>query len=422
MTVPEVPTLERNKTTQDSRSRPSNSIRNYRGARHNRIRPKATFRRKNYATVRNRPLSAYSVLVRELALSDPNPTNIPLDKHISEGTAAEIIRESPGTVRIPHVFESAWTERELVPQDVAESSSQVFLPDIELMSRSLAENYRRSSQSLAEALTRQIAVSSSQALLPDIELMSRSFAENYRRSSQSLAEALTRQIAVSSSQALLPDIELMSRSFAENYRRSSQSLAEALTRQIAVSSSQALLPDIELMSRSLAENYRRSSQSLAEALTKITPAFGQIGEYERRKILLAKLRRDYHAQVADRIQEYLEFRDQELDEPPIAVQSLRSLVAFVIQEPNLLPPIIGSDPQGQIEIEWHLKDNGDPSSVWGRGNGVVSMRFLESGQIQFVALSGPFRRGQERLKLHGISTRSEIFADLGEFAERVTTS
>ena len=108
--------------------------------------------------------------------------------------------------------------------------------------------------------------------------------------------------------------------------------------------------------------------------------------------------------------------------PSIVVESLRSLVRFIVQEPNLLPPIIGSDPHGCMEIEWHLRDNGDPDSVWGRGNGVVSLKFLESGDIHFVAVSGPFKRGQERLKVIGTSRGPEIIAELRDFAQRVTTS
>ena len=138
--------------------------------------------------------------------------------------------------------------------------------------------------------------------------------------------------------------------------------------------------------------------------------------------LLALLKRYSQAHVAELIEHYFHLRDQEPNRPPIAIESLMSLVRFMIQEPDLLPPIIGSDPQGCMEIEWHLRDNGDPNSAWGRGNGVVSLKFLESGDIQFVALSGPFRRGQERLKIHGKSTRSEIIADLLEFAPRVSKS
>ena len=109
----------------------------------------------------------------------------------------------------------------------------------------------------------------------------------------------------------------------------------------------------------------------------------------RRAYLLTFLRHRGQTLIADRIQRYFDVRDQEPDEPPIISESLSSLVSFMVQESNLLPPIIGSDPEGQMEIEWHLRDNGDPGSVWGKGNGVVSLRFLKSGEIHYVALSGP---------------------------------
>ena len=128
------------------------------------------------------------------------------------------------------------------------------------------------------------------------------------------------------------------------------------------------------------------------------------------------------AAAAAKIQEFLAIREEDPDEPPINRESLLSLVQFLIQEPQLLPPVVSSDLDGLMEMEWHLLDNGDPNTPWGRGNGVVSLKFLKSGSIQYVALSGPRRRGQDRLRLHGEATKCEMLADLGEFAQKITTS
>ena len=98
--------------------------------------------------------------------------------------------------------------------------------------------------------------------------------------------------------------------------------------------------------------------------------------------------------AASRIQEFLAIRDEDPDEPPIIRESLLSLVHFLIQEPKLLPPVVSSDLDGLMEIEWHLLDNGDLNTLWGRGNGVVSLKFLKSGNIQYVALSGPKEKGK----------------------------
>ena len=141
---------------------------------------------------------------------------------------------------------------------------------------------------------------------------------------------------------------------------------------------------------------------------------------DERKVLLDRLAVMGRKDVANRIQQYLDIVDDEPDEPPVAIESLRSVVSFIVQQPKLTPPIVGSDPQGLMELEWHLKDNGDPNSVWGRGNGVVSMKFLGSGKIQYVALSGPYRPDAEREETQGESTKEEIMDSVGVFAHRIT--
>ena len=141
---------------------------------------------------------------------------------------------------------------------------------------------------------------------------------------------------------------------------------------------------------------------------------------DERKVLLDRLAGMGRKDVADRIQQYLDIVDDEPDEPPVTMESLRSVISFIAQQPKLAPPIVGSDPHGLMELEWHLLDNGDPSSVWGRGNGVVSMKFLGSGKIQYVALSGPYRPGAERAERQGESTKEEIMVSLGVFAHRIT--
>ena len=141
---------------------------------------------------------------------------------------------------------------------------------------------------------------------------------------------------------------------------------------------------------------------------------------DERKVLLDRLAGMGRENVADRIQQFLNIVDDEPDEPHVAMESLRSVVSFIAQQPKLAPPIVGSDPQGLMELEWHLKDNGDPNSVWGRGNGVVSMKFLASGKIQYVALSGPYRSGAEREETQGESTKEDMMDSLGMFAHRIT--
>ena len=145
-----------------------------------------------------------------------------------------------------------------------------------------------------------------------------------------------------------------------------------------------------------------------------------LGSWDQKTALINYLRRLGRIDVANRIQKFIDILDEDPEEPPIVLESLRSLVIFIAQQPNLVPPIVGSDPQGLMELEWHLKDTGDPNSIWGRGNGVVSLKFLESGNIQFVALSGPFREGFKREESQGASRKEEVMESLGAFAPRIT--
>ena len=136
--------------------------------------------------------------------------------------------------------------------------------------------------------------------------------------------------------------------------------------------------------------------------------------------LIAYMRERGRTPVADRIEEFLALLAEEPDEAPIAMDSLRSLVSFVLMTPNLRTPIVGADREGLMELEWHLADNGEPDSLWGRGNGVVSLKFLTSGLIQYVALSGPHQKGVERLRKQGESTKEYMLRSLGEFTPRIT--
>ena len=141
---------------------------------------------------------------------------------------------------------------------------------------------------------------------------------------------------------------------------------------------------------------------------------------ESETALTAYLRGRGKSPVADRIDKFLGILAEEPDEAPIVFDSLRSLVSFVLMSPTLSPPVVGSDTEGLMELEWHLADNGNPDSFWGRGNGVVSLKFLTSGLVQYVALSGPHQKGMLRLQTQGVSTKDYLLRSLGEFTAKIT--
>lgn len=141
---------------------------------------------------------------------------------------------------------------------------------------------------------------------------------------------------------------------------------------------------------------------------------------ESETALTAYLRDRGKGPVADSIDKFWDILAEEPDEAPIVIDSLRSLVSFVLMTPTLRTPIVGSDPEGLMELEWHLPDNGNPDSFWGRGNGVVSLRFLASGLVQYVALSGPHQKGVLRLQTQGVSAKEYMLRSLGEFTSKIT--
>ena len=143
-------------------------------------------------------------------------------------------------------------------------------------------------------------------------------------------------------------------------------------------------------------------------------------ETNSQDVLASFLKENGHQSVADRIERHLALLSEDPDEPPIVIESLRSMVGLIVMVPNLGTPIVGSDPEGLMELEWHLPDNGDPDSFWGRGSGVVSLKFLSSGLVQYVALSGPHQKGIERLRKQGESTKQYLLSSLGEFTPRIT--
>ena len=115
--------------------------------------------------------------------------------------------------------------------------------------------------------------------------------------------------------------------------------------------------------------------------------------------LLAHLREKGRQPIADRIEEFLALLAEEPDEAPIAIDSLRSLVIFVFMTPHLRTPIVGSDREGLMELEWNLADDGDPDSFWGRGNGCSVL------EIPYV---GPYPvRGTVRAPSEGRSNGCE---------------
>ena len=82
-------------------------------------------------------------------------------------------------------------------------------------------------------------------------------------------------------------------------------------------------------------------------------------------------------------------RDAAPDEPAIVLASLRELALFLLSQRRLVEPEIGLGPDGLLLAEWASTERG-----------VLAMKFLADGIIQFAGVSGAGGAGP-RLRVHG---------------------
>ena len=80
--------------------------------------------------------------------------------------------------------------------------------------------------------------------------------------------------------------------------------------------------------------------------------------------------------IADRLDYLREISgDDDPDEPPMTLDSLRELALFLVSEPQWTDPEIGISPDGVLQAEWRCRD------------GILAMKFLPAGFIRFAAVS-----------------------------------
>ncbi len=112
------------------------------------------------------------------------------------------------------------------------------------------------------------------------------------------------------------------------------------------------------------------------------------------------------------------------DEPDLVLESLRSFAGFFMQATRLPAPEIGVGPQGILEAEWRIPASGGsiPASsapYWGCGDGILAMKFLSSGLVQFAATSGLAGQTKDRLRTSGILPKKDIMSAVQPFVSRL---
>lgn len=99
--------------------------------------------------------------------------------------------------------------------------------------------------------------------------------------------------------------------------------------------------------------------------------------------------------------------DGDPDEPPMALDSLRELALFFVKGRPWNDPEIGISPDGLLQAEWRV------------GAGILAMKFLPGGFIQFAAVSRP-GGDHPPLRVHGTLPKDQAMVALQAFAGRGT--
>ncbi len=113
-------------------------------------------------------------------------------------------------------------------------------------------------------------------------------------------------------------------------------------------------------------------------------------DFETRTEMTAALRESGLEQSADRLGYLQRLADEDPDEDPIAIASLRHLTSFLMDQRHLGQPDIGVSPDGVALAQWRVM-----------GNGVLALEFLDSGLIRFAGASGSDSQDGESLRVSG---------------------
>lgn len=118
--------------------------------------------------------------------------------------------------------------------------------------------------------------------------------------------------------------------------------------------------------------------------------------------------------IADRLDYLHEISDDDPDEPTMVLASLRELAMFFLSEPLFASeqqhgePEIGISPDGILQAEWRVRDGG-----------ILAMKFLPDGFIQFAAVSRA-TSGQRPFRVNGTLPKDKALRTVQPFTRSRT--
>lgn len=126
--------------------------------------------------------------------------------------------------------------------------------------------------------------------------------------------------------------------------------------------------------------------------------------------IIASLRQAGLDMVADRLGYLQSLVEDDPDEPPIVLESLRQMALFLVSERQLGDPQIGVSPDGLMGAQWRTDDDD-----------LIAMEFLADGLIRFAAISASSGGNLERQRVSGILGKCETVQALGPFTSRLVS-
>jgi hypothetical protein len=110
----------------------------------------------------------------------------------------------------------------------------------------------------------------------------------------------------------------------------------------------------------------------------IAPEFEFDSRYQQ---VIDDLRNEGRQILAEDLIEILRNAEEDPDAPAINIYSLRAMARFLIEHEKWADPIIGPDPMGTMQVEWHILEDG-----------LLVMAFLDHDCIHCVAQADALNR------------------------------
>jgi len=109
--------------------------------------------------------------------------------------------------------------------------------------------------------------------------------------------------------------------------------------------------------------------------------------------------------IADRLIEFSDI-DEEEDQKPLLLNSVKLFLEFIIHNRQLFDPLIALCPDGNIQAEWHTKDNKH-----------LAIKFLLNSKVRFSILTPSSALSSDNLgeNLSGLTSIDKLSSTLQDF-------